>query len=126
MTIKEAISAADALKPNQYDAAQKRAWLSELDGRIHRELILTHAHDAAQEEFSGYGEDADEDTALLVPYPFAADVYGWYLQSMIDLANGESGKYNQSAAQYNSAYSGYSNWYHRVAAPLPEASRFLF
>lgn len=57
MTINEAISAADALKPNQYDAAQKRAWLSELDGRIHRELILTHAHDAAQEAFTGYGEE---------------------------------------------------------------------
>lgn len=124
MTIQEAIRAVDALKPNQYDSKTKREWLSTLDGKVREELLLTHAHEALP-EFPGYADAAD-DTELLIPAPFGGDVYLWYLQSMIDLYNGESAKYNQSAAQFNSAYSDYSGWYHRTVPPLPEASRFLF
>ena len=123
MTIKDAITAVDLLKPNQYDRETKRKWLSQLDGKIHRELILTHAHEESAETFDGYDT---EDAELLAQYPYGEDVYLWYLQSMIDLYNGESAKYNQSAAQFNSAYSQYSGWWHRTHAPLPEASRFLF
>ena len=126
MTIKEAISLVDRLKPNQYESDLKLQWLSKLDGMIHQEIILTHVHSENAAEFAGYTANTGEDTELLVPYPYAEDVYNYYLQSMIDRENGESAKYNQSAAMYNAAFNQFQNWYNRNNRPLPYASHFLF
>ena len=42
MTIQDAISLADTMKPNPIDDEMKIRWLSELDGMIVKEMILTH------------------------------------------------------------------------------------
>lgn len=125
MTISEAIAMVDKLKPNQYDDAQKVAWLSQLDGKIFLELFKTH-EDPAAEEFTGYAADVDTSTKLLVEFPFAQDVYNYYLQSMIDRENGEIAKFNQSAALFNESYNSYAGWYNRNHTPLPKHTAFLF
>ena len=125
MKIAEAIAAADALKPNQYTEAQKIAWLSQLDGGVFQEIICTHA-DPAITTFNGYAADVDRATELLVPFPYAADLYNGYLQSMIDFANGEIGKYNQSAALYTSAYQAYAAFYNRTHMPVSAGTHFIF
>ena len=43
MTIAEALAQADALRPNEFEAAVKLRWLSTLDGQIHAELLQAHA-----------------------------------------------------------------------------------
>ena len=125
MTIKDAIAMVDRLKPNQYDEAQKIAWLSQLDGKIFLELIATH-EGAAIDSFAGYAPDVDVETELLVEFPHAQDVYNYYLQSMIDRENGEIAKFNQSAALFNESYNSYAGWYNRNHTPLPKHTAFLF
>ena len=41
MTIAEAIASCDAQQPNCYSAAEKRRWLSELDGQLYDCLLYT-------------------------------------------------------------------------------------
>ena len=126
MTIAEALTMVDKFKPNAYDAAVKIGWLSKLDGMIHKEIILTHAHETDAETFTPYTASTDTTTELIVPYPYDEDVYNYYLQSMIDRENGETAKYNQSAALYNSAYTAYLSYYNRTVQPLPATSYFKF
>lgn len=128
MTIQEAISLVDRLKPNQYEAIHKIRWLSKLDGMIWKEVMMTHVGLTCEqilEGFNGY-EDASNDTELLVPYPYDADIYNYYLQSMIDKENGEMAKYNQSAMLYNNAYKEFVNWYNRTHRPIPLHSRHIY
>lgn len=120
MTIEEAVSLADKLKPNQYDFETKVDWLSELDGMIFHEVMLTHENPPLL-DFHGY-EHAETCTALLVPFPYE-EVYVAYIHSQIDRENGETPKYNQSATAFNEAYSRYANWYSRTHRTLPNQFR---
>lgn len=124
MTISEAISMVDRLKPNQYTESQKIMWLSQLDGKIFLELVSTHADGA--ESFEGYTDETDNDTKLLVDEPYSDDIYNYYLQSMIDRENGEIAKYNQSGTLFNASYLAYANYYNRMHLPLPHGSYFKF
>ena len=121
MTIREAIEQTDALKDNQYTQEQKIGWLSQLDGYVFKEIILTHENDGTP--FSGFNSETDPDTELLVPAPYT-DVYRWFLESRIDLANGELAKYNNSVSLYNNAYLTYFDYYNRTHAPLQQAAYF--
>ena len=70
MTVAEAISIVDKLRPNQYQDTFKIKWLSKLDGLIFKEVFMTHA-DSPIESFEGYDENS-QNTELLVPYPYDA------------------------------------------------------
>ena len=120
MKIIEAINQIDELKPNQYTLDAKIKWLSELDGQIFSEVILTHQpNDNYSYSFNGYGYETDiEGTDLIVPFPYC-ELYLWYLESKIDFSNGEIGKYNNSAAMYNNAYAAFANYYNRTYMPIP-------
>ena len=140
MTIREAVEMVDRLKPNQYPLSQKIAWLSMLDGMIYDEIVRTHewffppyavkvnrtkplwtTGDPPPPppilDFRGYWPDCDPDTPLLVPYPYDTDIYNYFLQSRIDLENGEIGKYNQSNTMYEDAFSRYSEYVNRCRMP---------
>lgn len=124
MTIEEAVSLVDRMKPNHYDHEQKVKWLSKLDGLIFKEVILSHAgmHPPV---FTGY-DNALPDTPLLVPYPYDEDVYNYFLQAQIDKENGETAKYNQSISLYNASYKAFADWYNRTHMPLPARAQFRF
>lgn len=120
MTIREALDGIDAMKPNTYEESEKLRWLSALDARIHREVVMTHEHDAAEESFAGYTAQTDRDTELLAKAP-DDELYLYYLESKIDYCNGEMGKYNNSAAMFNNAYTEYANYINRTRRPLRKA-----
>ena len=124
MTVAEAISVVDKLRPNQYQDTFKIKWLSKLDGQIFKEVFMTHA-DSPIESFDGYDENS-QNKELLVPYPYDEDIYNYFLQAQIDKENGEVGKYNQSITLYNNAFLTFQNWYNRTHVPLPSATRFKF
>ncbi|MBQ8836446.1 MAG: hypothetical protein IJ002_03155 [Clostridia bacterium] len=109
MTIMEAISAADGLRNNHIDEQIKKAWLSELDGRIFYELIRPYGK---QDEFTGYGADTASDTALIVPYPYDS-LYVTYLEMQIARQNNEMPRYNNAAVVFNEQYSAFRRWYSR-------------
>ena len=123
MTIIEAISRIDVLKPNSYPQSEKIKWLSTLDGIIKNELIDTH--DGGDTiSFTGYNDNTLLTTELLVPAPYD-EVYLYWLESKIDYYNGEMIKYNNSITMFNTAYSNYEKIYNRDNMPKRK-SRFLF
>ena len=124
MTIIEAISRADRLKPNTYSQQDKVGWLSTLDGIVKKEIIDTHegGEDVA---FTGYNDDTTLTTELFIPAPYD-EVYVRYLEMQIDYANGEYGKYNNSRTMFNDAYSAFEKYYNRENMPLKRGKRFLF
>jgi hypothetical protein len=122
MTIMEALYRIDELKPNTYSQPEKIKWLSSLDGIVKSEIIDTHEGGYA-DDFKGYGEDADLTTVLLVPAPYD-DIYLRWLETQIDYANGEYGKYNNSIAMYNTAYTAFANYYNRTH--MPKGKKFKF
>ncbi len=124
MTIIEAITRVDTLKPNSYGQTDKIKWLSELDGAIKAEIIDTH-EGGENISFSGYAENADLSTVLLVPAPYD-EIYLRYLEMQIDYANNEYGKYNNSTVMYNTAYNAYQRYYNRNHMPISHGRRFVF
>lgn len=134
MTIREAVSKFDKLHKNQYSQEEKISWLSQLDGIVHREIILSHIGAGTvqddgsiepQEDFRGYDVDADVDTVLLVPFPYD-EIYIYYLCMKVDENNNETLNYNVNAAKYNSALDAFSSWYTRTHMPLSLKNRFFF
>ena len=125
MTIDQAIALCDELRPNSYSRELKIGWLGKLDGRIFRELLMTHA-DCPMDSFAGYDDTTDGGTQLLVPAPYCDDIYNYFLQAQIDKENGETTRYNQSITMYNSAFRAYENHYHRCHLPLSAGQRFVF
>lgn len=145
MTTGEIIRKVDELRPNTYTDQMKIGWLSELDGKIHAEIICTHTDKKEDDEtpwnnpldiengakepennvqpFTTYSTLNDE---LLIPFPYGGDVYVFYLMSQIDFYNAEIAKYNQSITLYNNAYQAYANWYNRTHSPIRRSRRFLF
>lgn len=111
MTISDAITMVDALRPNQYSKGMKIRWLSRLDGMIWQEVIRTH--EGGAETFDGYSSEELESKEMLVAAPYDEDVYNNYLQAMIDRENGEAGKYSQSITLFNAAFVRWRNWYNR-------------
>ncbi len=116
MTILEALADVDETKPNMFDDNMKIRWLSELDGKVYKEVILTHEHDEDLEPIKEYTE-ADMDKELLIPFP-NTDCYRYYLYAMIDFANGETDRFSNSMLMFNNAYSTFEKDYNSTHAPI--------
>lgn len=115
MTIMEVLNRIDELKPNSYSTSEKIRWLSTLDGLVKTRVIDTH-EGGESVRFNGYTEDINLDTVLLIEDLYA-DVYIKWLETQIDYANGEYGKYNNTAMAFNSAFTEYTNYYNRTHMP---------
>lgn len=124
MTITEAITQVDTLKPNAYSTTDKISWLSRLDGMVKRLIIDTH-EGGEDVIFSGYDSDTDMETELLVAAPFD-DIYLRWLEAQIDYSNAELNKYNNSILMFNSAFDVFSNYYNRNHMPATGNKRFVF
>lgn len=123
MTIIEAINKVDAIKINTYTHEEKVGWLSTLDGIIYNEIICTH-EGADSVEFTGYDADTPLGTALLASAPYD-EVYIRYLEAQIDEANGEIGKYQNSMALFNTAYSNFERHYNRTHMPIGKQFKYF-
>lgn len=124
MTIMDAIYRIDAIKPNSYSQSEKIKWLSTLDGTVKSEIIDTHEGGEGV-VFDGYNENTELSTKLLIPAPYD-DIYLRWLESQIDYANGEYGKFNNSIAMYNTDYVAFTNYYNRTHMPISKGKRFTF
>ena len=123
MTITEAITRADELKPgNDFDEGTKIRWLSELDHKIYEEIVKTHEGDG-EIEFSGYGEDTAGDVVLLAADAYA-ELYPTWLCAKIDLHNSEIAKYNNSITEFNALWQAFERWYNRTHMPKTAKIRY--
>ncbi|MBQ1409819.1 MAG: hypothetical protein IIY94_00875 [Oscillospiraceae bacterium] len=114
MTIQEAISQADQLRPNDLDATAKLRWLSAMDGQIFTELLFAHVD--APESFDGYDAQTPQSTDLLVAFPYD-ELYPRFLAMRIDLENGELERYNNDAAVFNRLWQTMAAHYCRTHTP---------
>lgn len=115
MTILEATTMIDTLKPNNYTYQDKVRWLSELDGMIKNNIIDTHEGGSAV-AFDGYTESTESDAPLLVGFPYE-DIYLKWLEAKIDYANAEYPRYNNSKNAFNAIYTDFENYYNRHHMP---------
>lgn len=117
MTIKECIDIVDNAKPNQYSTEEKVMWLSFIDEIIINEVLRTHeGYDGRYDNFTGYSVDSLS-VPLIVPSPYDR-LYPAYLKMQIDSENGETARYNNSAALFNSYMMEYRKYYNKTHLPL--------
>lgn len=122
MTIKECIDIVDDLKPNQYSPKVKVMWLSFIDEIIINEVLKTHkGYDGRYDDFTGYSEDKLS-VPLIVKSPYDR-LYTAYLKMKIDAENGETARYNNSAALFNSYMMEYRKFYNKTHIPLSDAEK---
>lgn len=117
ITIGEVIGLVDNLYPNIRTSEEKKLWLNNIDTMIYEEIICTH-EGYENIEFNGYTDDTSNDTELLAPKHYGAEMYRYFLQMQIDLANAEYTRYNVSSALFQSAYENYAKAYNRANMPL--------
>lgn len=125
MTVNEAISWADQVKPNAFPRSVKAEWLRRLDGSLALEVFLLPKTEL--DWLERMREEA-ADYTLLVDPPYD-DLYTLFLAAKIDAANGEYEKYANSSQLYNSRRGAFALWFcqtydpaqgYRVTFPSPE------
>ena len=127
MTIKEAIKEIDTIrKNNQVSEELKIKWLSMLDARVWREIILEHKGvEPGTEDFQGYDVGTSQEQELLVPFPYD-ELYRYFLEMKLDEAQRESLHYNISAEKFNTVYQAYMDRYNRTHTPVYGGNQFYF
>ena len=114
MTVTEAIAQANALRPgNPYTDAQKRAWLTALDGRIWLEVQQGDPDGAPVYPVPAEGEEEPE---LLAPAPYDR-LYPAWLIAQVDFADLEWEAYAVSARVYNGLFEDYAKYWLRQHRP---------
>jgi hypothetical protein len=117
MTIKDCIDIVDNIKPNQYTIREKVMWLSFVDETIINDVLKTHeGYDGRYDHFEGYTEDKLS-VSLIVKSPYDR-LYTAYLKMKIDQENGETARYNNSAALYNTYLMEYRKYYNKTHLPI--------
>lgn len=138
MRISDVLARVDELKPSQFDDNTKIDWLSELDGRIFNTVIMTHVHELIKQTV--VDEETGEETEVEVEPTFKpysseneelilddifADVYRHWLYAMMDYANGETERYQNSMIMFNSKFQEYKDWYNSTHLPIQYPRKFI-
>lgn len=129
MTVGEILARVDEIRPNAIDENIKVTWLSELEGRIFDEIVLTHEHELVDDgegnmiepTFAGYDETS-ENEEVIAPDIYA-DLYRNYIFTMIDYSNNESDRYTNSMLMFNNSYQQFADWYNRTHKPIQKPFR---
>lgn len=123
MKIIEAIHKLDDLKPNAYSQDDKVKWLSELDAKV--KILIIDTHEGGEGvSFTGYNNDTDLHTELLIPEPFDECYLRW-MEAQVYYLNDEFGKYNNAMERYNAAWNAYKNHYNRTHMPKGTSLKFF-
>lgn len=110
-TLKGVIGMVDDIKPNAFSNETKTQWLNECEGVIQTEVMLLDVAACIS-----YSYERDKDAVLLVQPPHDK-VYWTYLTAMIDFANGEYNRYQDTVQLYNAFFGEYMRWYARTYRP---------
>lgn len=125
MTLQEALNLADELKPNMMQEATKIRFISEIEGKVHKEILMKHVHDEADEECPVYDSETDADnTELLVTAPYDM-LYVYYLMSKIDMMNQEEDKEYNNRVRFENAWREFSDYWTREHMPITSAPYYV-
>ena len=123
MTITEAITMADELKPNMMSKPVKIRFLNEIEGKVHTEILMKHEHIEAEETCPVYDVNTDPGTAMLVPAPYDM-LYVYWLMAQIDHLNMEMDKYNNDRALFEDAWNNFGDYWTREHMPLTAMTHY--
>ncbi len=116
MRASDMIEEVKRLRPSEYEDTLLLKWLGEVEWSVFREIIQTH-EGGEHIHFEGLHSAGQE---LLVPESYGS-LYKHWLCAKIDENNQETGRYNNSAALFMTAWSDYANYYNRTHMPLQRA-----
>ena len=105
MTLSKVIQMVDDIKPNTFSDATKTGWINECEGLVQTEVMLIAVEDVVQYDYT-----TDADATLLVAPPHDK-LYWAYLTALIDFANGEYNKYQNTMQLFNNYFGEYMRWY---------------
>lgn len=108
MKASEAITQADALRPNTISTDQKILWLYELEADLSELMMIWEAPLP--------GNYPTDDPDLLMPKGHD-QIYVLYLMAMIDNGNEETSLYANDFANFNQAYLEARQWWVRTHRP---------
>lgn len=121
MTILDAITAADALKPNSFPTETKIQWLERLDKRILRD-ILAHYEGEIPEDPSYNTENTDRELLAGPPYD---EMYVHWLACQMDYYEREYDAFNASNAMFEAVYGRFRNDYNATHVALRVRKSYL-
>ena len=116
MTVQQAINYVDQVKPNAFSQEVKLRWLNALEGRLALEVLLKSPEEAA-EDYPYTAQDLG--STLLAEEPYD-DLYTWWLQAQVDLANGEYDRAQNTMAVFNALWTQFVCWYCQRYDPVQE------
>ncbi len=111
MTVKQALEAADALRPNAVSQSVKLKWLCDIESRIYNEIYITHEHDGI--DFTDTNKLNLQDNAELFAKRPYDEIYVLYLCAAIDFAHAEHERQSNDLALFKALYSGFSKEWNR-------------
>lgn len=105
MTLSDVLRKTDAMKPNAFSEETKTEWINECEGLVQTQVLLW-----APEEIITYHypDDAAKELLALAPHD---KIYWAYLAAMIDFANGEYNKYQNTMQVFNSFFGEFMRWF---------------
>lgn len=118
MRLKEVIDQADSLKPNAFSNQQKTVWVNDVEGKVQMEILLFAPVEAVR-----YSYEENQETQLLVAAPYD-NLYISYLLAMIDFANGEYDRYNNTVELFNAQFRSYMRWFAQWYRPADAMEDF--
>ena len=120
MTLQEVLSTTDELKANMMSEATKIRFISEIEGRVHQEILMKHEHTEEEETLPVYDDNTDPSTTMLVPAPYDM-LYVYWLMSKIDMLNQEPEKEYNNSVRFDKAWNEFSDYWTREHMPLQPA-----
>lgn len=120
MTLQEVLSTTDELKANMMSTATKIRFISEIEGRVHQEILMKHQHTEEEETLPVYDDNTDLSTTMLVPAPYDM-LYVYWLMSKIDMLNQEPDKEYNNSVRFDKAWNEFSDYWTREHMPLQPA-----
>jgi len=119
MTIKQAVERTDEIKPNAFSNDRKVDWLNEVEGMVQTQVLLF-----APDEIITYGTYATDKNKELLVQPPHDKLYTAYLAAMIDYANGEYNRYQNTMQMFNAHFGEFMRWFATVYRPADTHPEF--
>ena len=110
-TLQGVLDIIDGIKPNAFSEEAKTAWINEIEGLVQTEVFLLAIEDVVQYTWP---ENA---AATLLAKPPHDKIYWVYMSAMVDFANGEYDKYQNTMQMFNQFFGEYMRWYARTYNP---------
>lgn len=123
MTIGQALEEIGEIQPHSFGSERMIKWLRQLDTELYEKIIRAHER-WEQVARPAYTAATPDDTVLLVPEPYDC-IYLHWLQSRIDYAMAEFGRYNNSNAMCEADRQEYAAWYNRTHMPLQTGGKYF-